>query len=74
MFVECGDSCLRTCGDLLNSSSPCETECVEGCQCPAGQVMDTKTDRCVESSECGCKYEDRVFANGQEILKGCNVW
>ena len=45
-YTECGTACPLTCKapDLL----PCTRQCVPGCQCPRGTILDEDSKRCVE--------------------------
>ena len=42
-------TCPATCSepDLI-----CTKECITGCGCPAGQLIDTSNNKCVEPDEC----------------------
>ena len=45
-------SCRRTC-DNLNENRPCPAVCiVNGCECPAGTVIDEDKGECVAPIEC----------------------
>ncbi|XP_077384324.1 IgGFc-binding protein [Festucalex cinctus] len=51
-YESCGTACPATCES--HSISPCTTQCVEGCQCDPGFLLDG--DACVAPSQCGCTY------------------
>ena len=44
-------ACPPTCEDPEPAS--CEEECVAGCQCPNGTVLDEKNNKCVLRKDCG---------------------
>ena len=51
VFTTCGTACPPTCsqpGPVL-----CTDQCVEGCQCPPGTVLDEKNKKCVMPDQCG---------------------
>ena len=45
-YTECGTACPLTC--KTPKPFPCTAECVKGCQCPAGTVLDEQNNTCVE--------------------------
>eukprot|EP00731_Ephydatia_muelleri_P026230 Em0018g330a len=49
VFTECGSACSSTCDKPV---SFCVLSCVAKCQCPSGQVVDTKNNKCVEQVDC----------------------
>ena len=53
--MECGTACPPTC---KNPNPYCTRQCVAGCQCPHGTVLDESTDRCVAEQECPRKCEE----------------
>ena len=50
MFTECGTACPPTCAEP--GPVPCTRQCVIGCQCPAGTVLDEVANRCVTVENC----------------------
>ena len=54
VYMECGTACPPTC---KNPNPYCTRQCVAGCQCPRGTVLDESTDRCVAEQECPRKCE-----------------
>jgi len=46
----CASSCTITCSNYLTIS--CPAVCVDGCQCPAGSVVNEKTNTCVPMTNC----------------------
>ena len=49
-YMECGTACPLTCKE--QDPVPCSRQCVPGCQCPRGTVLDEENKRCVESHLC----------------------
>lgn len=69
-YSECTKSCSTTCHSL-NIHEVCKEECVDGCTCPVGKVLDGK--RCVEVSQCSCVHMGRHFPPGSTISQDCNT-
>ncbi|KAM3870572.1 von Willebrand factor [Diretmus argenteus] len=69
-YSECSKSCSTTC-QSLNIQEVCREECVDGCTCPVGKVLDG--DRCVEVSQCSCVHMGRHFPPGSSISQDCNT-
>lgn len=69
-YSECTKSCSTTCHSL-NIQEVCKEECVDGCTCPVGKVLDG--NRCVEVSECSCVHRGRHFPPGSTISQDCNT-
>ncbi|XP_071393775.1 von Willebrand factor [Centroberyx affinis] len=69
-YSECSKSCSTTC-QSLNIQEVCKEECVDGCTCPVGKVLDG--DRCVEVSQCSCLHMGRHFPPGSSISQDCNT-
>ena len=45
-YTECGTACPVTCQNL--NPAPCAPDCVPGCQCPLGTVLDEQNNKCVD--------------------------
>ncbi|XP_034734682.1 von Willebrand factor isoform X2 [Etheostoma cragini] len=69
-YSECTKSCSTTCHSL-NIQEICKEECVDGCTCPVGKVLDGI--RCVEVSQCSCVHMGRHFPPGSTISQDCNT-
>ncbi|XP_077591325.1 von Willebrand factor isoform X2 [Stigmatopora nigra] len=69
-YSECTKSCSTTCHSL-NIQEICKEECVDGCTCPVGKVLDGH--RCVEVSQCSCVHMGRHFPPGSTISQDCNT-
>lgn len=48
-FTTCGTACPPTC---TNYTLPCTQQCVPGCRCTSGTVLDEVNNRCVKIEEC----------------------
>ncbi|XP_027128551.1 von Willebrand factor [Larimichthys crocea] len=69
-YSECTKSCSTTCHSL-NIQEVCKEECMDGCTCPVGKVLDG--NRCVEASQCSCVHMGRHFPPGSTISQDCNT-
>lgn len=73
IFKECGSACERTCRDLARDVQ-CSEECIPGCQCPDGQLLNDEK-RCVPIVQCPCQYEGREIKAGDAVKVGkCETW
>ncbi|XP_019371542.1 PREDICTED: von Willebrand factor isoform X1 [Gavialis gangeticus] len=68
-YKECISPCAKTC-QSLNINEVCRGQCVDGCSCPEGKLLDG--DRCVDSSECSCIHSGRHHPPGSSISRDCN--
>jgi hypothetical protein len=50
VYLQCGTACPPTCADP--DPSPCTRQCVAGCQCPQGTVLDEIAQQCVSVEDC----------------------
>ena len=48
VYMECGTACPAVCGE--ENVDICTLQCVSGCQCPLGTILDRKSAQCV--TEC----------------------
>ncbi|XP_076589526.1 von Willebrand factor [Chaetodon auriga] len=69
-YSECTKSCSTTCHSL-NIQEVCKEDCVDGCTCPVGKVLDG--NHCVEVSQCSCVHMGRHFPPGSTISQDCNT-
>nr|XP_044995578.1 von Willebrand factor [Jaculus jaculus] len=69
-YKECVSPCPRTC-----QSQPidevCQQQCVDGCVCPEGQLLDE--DHCVQSSACSCVHSGKRYPPGTSLSQDCNT-
>jgi len=65
---ECGDACHRTCRNK-DANLNCASECVDGCFCPEGTVLDG--DKCVPETECSCRHKGRTYSTGHKRSSEC---
>ena len=50
VFTECGTACPSVCGE--EAAVFCTLQCVRGCQCPGGTMLDTLSKQCVTPDQC----------------------
>lgn len=61
----CAPACQASCNPDAAPSNCSARQCVEGCVCLDGFVQ--SGGACVAASSCGCTYEGRPLAPGQEV-------
>ncbi|XP_070562408.1 alpha-tectorin-like [Ptychodera flava] len=59
-YSSCGPPCTNTCVKLDASENCPITDCMEGCFCPDGTVLDG--NECIEPADCGCTVDGRYFS------------
>uniref|UniRef100_A0A8C5ML18 Mucin-5AC n=1 Tax=Leptobrachium leishanense TaxID=445787 RepID=A0A8C5ML18_9ANUR len=64
--LECQKSCQTLDMDCYSS------ECISGCVCPNGLVLDGKGD-CMAEQQCPCVHNEATFRQGEVIMAGCNT-
>ncbi|XP_066540767.1 von Willebrand factor [Hoplias malabaricus] len=69
-YHECSQACSTSC-QSLNIHEVCREECVDGCSCAVGKVLDG--DRCVEVSQCSCHHTGKRYPPGSTISQNCNT-
>ncbi|NP_001316017.1 von Willebrand factor precursor [Oryctolagus cuniculus] len=69
-YKECVSPCTRTC-QSLHIAEVCPEQCVDGCSCPEGQLLDG--DRCVERAECPCVHSGERYPPGASLSRDCNT-
>ncbi|XP_077864429.1 kielin/chordin-like protein [Saccoglossus kowalevskii] len=65
-YTACGSACPPTC-DQPNPATFCGEQCVEGCFCDDGLVMD-EGGICRPLSHCGCYYESNLYRVGEVFI------
>nr|XP_009672766.1 PREDICTED: mucin-5AC-like [Struthio camelus australis] len=64
-----GAECQKSCHTL---DMQCySTQCVSGCVCPAGLVLDGKGS-CITEEECPCIHNEVMYQPGEKIKVDCN--
>ncbi|PIK39863.1 putative SCO-spondin-like [Apostichopus japonicus] len=71
VYQECGSTCGQTCRDLSIQCSETD-DCVEGCNCPTGTVLDDEGN-CIRPAECPCQHDDKSYMAGTVIDELCEV-
>ncbi|XP_032919727.1 otogelin [Catharus ustulatus] len=66
-YSTCVSTCGRTC-QALSVPETCSSDCVEGCACPPGMYLDTKTERCVQRNECPCYFQGIDYPPGEHVM------
>ncbi|NWV76571.1 OTOG protein, partial [Dasyornis broadbenti] len=66
-YSTCVSTCSRTC-QALSVPETCSSDCVEGCACPSGMYLDTKTERCVQRNECPCYFQGIDYPPGENVM------
>ncbi|NXU73360.1 OTOG protein, partial [Oreotrochilus melanogaster] len=66
-YSTCVSTCGRTC-QALSVPETCSSDCVEGCACPPGMYLDSKTERCVQRSECPCYFQGIDYPPGENVM------
>lgn len=62
----CSPACPASCNSEAAPANCSEHPCVEGCVCLPGFVANR--GHCVPVSSCGCTYQGRLLAPGQEVF------
>uniref|UniRef100_A0A8B9FKZ7 Otogelin n=1 Tax=Amazona collaria TaxID=241587 RepID=A0A8B9FKZ7_9PSIT len=66
-YSTCVSTCGRTC-QALSMPETCSSDCVEGCACPSGMYLISKTERCVERNECPCYFQGVDYPPGENVM------
>ncbi|XP_033621844.1 von Willebrand factor [Fukomys damarensis] len=69
-YKECVSPCARTC-QSLPVNEVCQEQCVDGCSCPEGRLLDE--GRCVESAACPCVHAGNRYPPGASLSQDCNT-
>ncbi|XP_059615285.1 hemocytin [Phlebotomus argentipes] len=71
-FTTCEPPEPVTCKNMhtIQESSP--MECVAGCVCKKGFVLDMATKKCVRPKDCSCHHGGVSYKDGDEITELCN--
>ncbi|NWT14914.1 OTOG protein, partial [Vireo altiloquus] len=66
-YSTCVSTCGRTC-QALSVPETCSSDCVEGCACPSGMYLDTRTEQCVQRNECPCYFQGIDYPPGENVM------
>ncbi|XP_015719309.1 mucin-5B-like [Coturnix japonica] len=77
-YLDCGNNTAGTTGAECQKS--CQTldmqcygtQCVSGCVCPSGLVLDGKGG-CIPEEECPCIHNGAMYQPGEKINADCNT-
>ncbi|XP_075611145.1 otogelin [Balearica regulorum gibbericeps] len=64
-------TCVSTCGgtcQALSVPETCSSDCIEGCACPSGMYLNSKTERCVQRNECPCYFQGIDYPPGENVM------
>ncbi|XP_059682108.1 mucin-2 [Gavia stellata] len=65
-----GAECQKSCKTL---DMECySTQCVPGCMCPAGLVLD-ENGGCISDEKCPCIHNEAIYQPGEKINVDCNT-
>ncbi|NXF43936.1 OTOG protein, partial [Oceanites oceanicus] len=67
-YSTCVSSCGRTC-QALSVPETCSSDCVEGCACPSGMYLNSKSEQCVQRNECPCYFQGIDYPPGENVKK-----
>ncbi|XP_068115923.1 mucin-6 [Hyperolius riggenbachi] len=72
IYEECANPCSPTCS---NPQYTCNANCVYGCFCPPGTVLDdlSSNNTCVPVSGCPCFSNGQIYNPGDFIRTDCSV-
>ncbi|XP_065611814.1 otogelin [Cyrtonyx montezumae] len=66
-YSTCVSTCGRTC-QALSVPETCSSDCVEGCACPFGTYLNSKSERCVLRNECPCYFQGIDYPPGDNVI------
>ncbi|XP_068004203.1 otogelin [Melanerpes formicivorus] len=66
-YSTCVSTCGRTC-QALSVPETCSGDCVEGCACPSGTYLNSRTERCVQRAECPCYFQGIDYPPGENVM------
>ncbi|NXE75632.1 OTOG protein, partial [Cochlearius cochlearius] len=66
-YSTCVSTCGRTCQGL-SVPETCSSDCVEGCACPPGMYLNSKTEQCVQRNECPCYFQGNDYPPGENVM------
>uniref|UniRef100_A0A3B4EJ56 von Willebrand factor n=1 Tax=Pygocentrus nattereri TaxID=42514 RepID=A0A3B4EJ56_PYGNA len=69
-YSECSQACSTSC-QSLNIHEVCRDECVDGCSCAVGKVLDG--GHCVDISQCSCQHTGKRYPPGSTVSQDCNT-
>ncbi|KAJ9596531.1 hypothetical protein L9F63_012430, partial [Diploptera punctata] len=71
VYQICGNSCTRTCFDISYNPN-CKKQCVEGCNCPTGQTIDSVSGECIPVGQCPCQLNGIEYPAGYKDIRAGN--
>lgn len=73
-YSDCSSLCPVTCEaqDPVETAKHCPADCVSGCQCPEGTVLEG--GRCITADQCPCVHNREKYPPGGTVRSKCNLW
>ncbi|XP_068457641.1 mucin-5AC-like [Clinocottus analis] len=70
-YKESGTACADSCS-TPQASQTCHSHLTEGCQCPAGTVLDDiSSTGCVAVDKCPCLHNNKIYKSGESYSYTC---
>ncbi|KAM4026917.1 LOW QUALITY PROTEIN: SCO-spondin-like [Anomaloglossus baeobatrachus] len=70
-YSDCVSACPASCASVGSyEDGQCRDECVSGCECPSGLLLED--GRCVRVEECPCYHRRQRYSAGEVIKQRCN--
>ncbi|XP_035665590.1 mucin-5AC-like [Branchiostoma floridae] len=70
-YAPCVSACPKTCTNYKHwdmVEEKCEETCVEGCDCPEGEILSDDGKQCVHPKDCVCMHvEGKAYYEGDKI-------
>ncbi|XP_066271768.1 von Willebrand factor-like [Branchiostoma lanceolatum] len=70
-YAPCVSACPKTCTNYKHwdmVEEKCEETCVEGCDCPEGEILTEDGKQCVHPKDCVCMHvEGKAYYEGDKI-------
>ncbi|KAI8495841.1 hypothetical protein Bbelb_262570 [Branchiostoma belcheri] len=70
-YAPCVSACPKTCTNYKHwdmVDEKCEETCVEGCDCPEGEILSEDGRQCVHPKDCVCMHvEGKAYYEGDKI-------
>uniref|UniRef100_A0A7G3AKI1 Putative hemolectin isoform b n=1 Tax=Lutzomyia longipalpis TaxID=7200 RepID=A0A7G3AKI1_LUTLO len=72
-FTTCEPIEPITCKNMHEIEESTPAECVAGCVCKKGFVLDMSTKKCVRPKDCSCHHGGISYKDGAKIKENCNT-
>lgn len=71
-FTTCEPVEPMTCKNMHYYQPSSQKDCVPGCVCKKGYVLDVVLKKCVLPNDCSCHHGGRSYNDGEKIQEDCN--